>query len=197
MEGGFPGETWIEVFYTIESNENKLNIEYRAITDKETPLNLTNHVYFNLNGEDSSKKVYNHLVKINADSYLDYKPDCSVTGKINSVANSKFDLRNYTELKQVIKEKGQWPDEGYDNFFIANGDPKSMRVIASAKNPDNGILLDVLSDQNGVQFYTGNYLNSKRSDGRTYLIHEGFCFEAHNYPDSVNKVNKNNKILLS
>lgn len=120
-DGGFPGEVWIEAIYKLDNNENKITIEYKAITDKPTPIDLTNHVYLNLNGHNSGCKIYNHELKLNADKYLDFNPnEVTVTGRINSVENTKYDFRNFTSLSDRIKSEANWPDNGFDSYFVAN-----------------------------------------------------------------------------
>jgi aldose 1-epimerase len=194
-EAGFPGEVWFETIYQLDGAENTLRIETKAITDKETPVNVTNHTYFNLAGEDTPEKIYDQEVKLCCDKYLDFnRDDVTVTGKINPVEGGKYDFRKFQKLAQRIKADGHWPDEGYDNFFLLTDDKSELRDVASVRNVANGLRLDVKSNQNGVQFYTGNHLNVKRNDRPTggYSIHHGFCLEAHNYPDSVNQVLRKN-----
>ena len=130
-EGGFPGEVWVEAVYTLEKFENTLNVEYRAITEQSTPLNITNHAYFNLEGVDSGAKIYNHELKLFADSYLDFNPtEVTVTGKINSVDNTKFDFREFTKVADRIPNEAEWPGDGYDNFFVLS-EISDKRNVAS------------------------------------------------------------------
>ena len=119
--GGFPGEVWFDANYKLDYSEDNITIEYKAITDKNTPVDLTNHVYLNLNGHNSNVKIYNHSLMFNADKYLDFdKDEITVTGQINSVENTKYDFRKETLLDSRIKSEGKWPEEGYDNYFILN-----------------------------------------------------------------------------
>lgn len=186
---GFPGLMYIEVSYTLSESSNSIVIEYRANTTRETPIDLTNHAYFNLGGHYSRERIYNHLLKIYADYYLDYDPESVlVTGRVNSVKNTKYDFRQYFKLSERIRENGSWPTDGYDSYFISN-QASGNRIIASVINPQNGIRLDVYSNQNGAMFYTGNFLDIvKPSDRHVYSIHQGFCVETSNYPDAVNHV---------
>lgn len=97
-----------------------LSIEYKATTTQDTPIDLTNHAYFNLNGQSSELDIYNHELKIFSDNYLDFNPtDVLVTGEIKTVTNTKYDFRNYTLLQSRIERKS-FPDEGFDNYFIIN-----------------------------------------------------------------------------
>lgn len=183
-EDDFPGEVWAEAIYTLDANKNEISIEYRALTDKATPIDMTNHFYLNLNGHDAGVKVLNHKVKFNADSYLDFDPnEITVTGKVNSCDGTKYDFREETMLRDRIKAEGTWPEEGYDNFFITKENSKDYNHVATVKNESTGVELNVASNQKGFQFYTGNYIDIKDK----YSIHDGFCIETHNYPDAVNK----------
>lgn len=92
---------------------------------------MTNHFYFNLNGRDSAERIYNHLVKINSDNYLDLNSDNTVTGNIKQVENSKYDLRNFTKLGDRIQIDAKWPEQGFDNYFIGNDCDSSLKFLAS------------------------------------------------------------------
>jgi aldose 1-epimerase len=112
---------------------NNIIVEYKAISEELTPINLANHIYFNL---CPGKKIYEHFVQINADSYLDFNPsDITVTGKINKVDGTKYDLRSFTLLSDRIKENQVWPDDGFDNYFITNSKcsegENGSRLVAS------------------------------------------------------------------
>ena len=136
-EAGFPGEVWFEVTYKMDPTVDKITIEMKAITDQHTPVNLTNHAYFNLSGHDSGQPIYEHLVRLHADRYLDFNPeDITVTGKVNQVTGTKYDFREYVRLAERIKTGSKWPDEGYDNFFIVNeeeadGEEDRVKRVAS------------------------------------------------------------------
>ena len=120
-EGGYPGDIEVEVIYRIDKSQHKLYIDYKGVTNKATPLDMTNHAYFNLNGIDSGLQIYNHEVKIFADNYLVSNPgDLIPTGELKSVENTKYDFRKYAQLLDRIQPSGEWPEEGYDNFFIVN-----------------------------------------------------------------------------
>ena len=188
-EGGFPGEVWVEAIYTMHPSENTLSVEYKAITEKPTPINFTNHAYFNLSGVESSNKIYDHQLTLFADTYLDFNPaEVTVTGKINSVENTKYDFRNDVKIGERLSEEGEWPSEGFDNYFILSEAGENKKV-ASVKSSLSGIKLNVSSNQNGVQFYTGNHFNKASSSEQPFTIHQGFCLETHNFPDSMNHVN--------
>ena len=103
----------------------------KAITDEPTPINLTNHAYFNLSGHDSSTKIYDHLVRIYADEYLDFNPsDLTVNGKILKV-DQKFDFREFVRIGDRVVNEGSWPQYGYDNFFVLSETEGENRKVAS------------------------------------------------------------------
>ena len=126
-DGGFPGRVYVEVAYTVKAhstvkNKFELSIDYFANTTADTPLDLTNHVYLNLNGLKSKKKIYNHLIRINSDSYLDFDPvTVLATGNVNQIVpNSKNDFRNWVKLADRIVTNGTYPLTGFDDYFIVN-----------------------------------------------------------------------------
>jgi aldose 1-epimerase len=186
MESGYPGDITIEVTYKISSDRNEISIEYRANTSKPTPIDLTNHSYFNLNGQTSNCCIYNHEFRLFCDNYLPTNPqDSIVTGEIKSVKDTKYSFSNFVKLGDRIEENGSWPEHGFDNYFLINQNT-GRKHVASIKNPENKIQFDIFSDQNGVQFYTGNYLDVIKLNGHHYNRHSGFCLETHNYPNAVN-----------
>jgi aldose 1-epimerase len=208
-EGGYPGDVTAEISYTVDPVVSQINLSYRAYTTKPTPIDLTNHCYFNLNGKYARQAVYNHEVKLNAMTYLDVSlSNLIVTGQKFPVKGSKYDFTDYVKLSDRIEDNVEWPAGGYDNFFLVDQQCGKKYVaryemmtnvicqikldycsVSSVRNPSNGIRFDLFSDQNGVQFYTGNFLNQLLpSNGEKYLRHSGFCLETHNLPDAVNKV---------
>lgn len=131
-EGGFPGEVWFDARFKLDGSENILSIEYKAITDKPTPINMTNHFYFNLNGRDSVERIYNHFFKINSDKILELNSDNTVNGSIRQVDQSKYDFRDFTSLADRIQTDANWPENGFDNYFIAkNSSDLSLNLLAS------------------------------------------------------------------
>ena len=134
-EGGFPGELNVEVSYLMSEEKNEFVIEYKANTTKMTPVDLTNHAYFNLAGHDSREKIYDHQFKIYADYYLDFDPNTLIaTGKINTVSNTKYDFRELTSLgSRIDQSRLKWPEEGFDNYFILN-QQSGKKLVASYEN---------------------------------------------------------------
>ena len=110
-----------------------------------------------------------------------------MSGEIKSVTNTKYDFRNFTRIGDRMERKS-FPEAGFDNYFITN-QQSGKKHVASVKNPLNGIKIDIFSDQNGVQFYSSNFLNVT-TPTVSYGLHNAFCLETHNYPDAVNKVSK-------
>lgn len=197
-EEGYPGEVNTRVSFELTPN-NELIIRYHAKASKPTPINLTNHSYFNLAGQ-GTEDIQNHHVSINADHYLP-KDDTSIpTGEIASVDGTLFDLRNPVRLRDVLTKI---PGQGYDhNFCIkedSETDDEGRRMVARVVHWESGRVLEVLSTLPGVQFYTSNALPTDDSllgkNGVPYRQYSGLCLETQYFPDSVNKPNFPNCIF--
>ncbi len=132
LEDGFPGEVWAEAIYTLGVDKNEITVEYSALTDMPTPIDMTNHVYFNLNGHDSRVKVYNHSFQFSADKYLDFVPEeVTVTGQVNACEGTKYDFRAEKKLGSVVRSEGKWPEEGFDNFFVLANSSDEQKHVAT------------------------------------------------------------------
>ncbi|WP_353185518.1 aldose epimerase family protein [Parapedobacter lycopersici] len=185
-EAGFPGKLAVRVKYRLTDN-NELIISYRAETTEPTVINLTNHAYFNLNGEGNGD-VLGHLARINADHYLPVDQAQIPTGAVASVANTPFDFR---KAKTIGRDIGQPHDQltphgGYDHTYVLNTGPGPSASIVS---PDTGICLEVFTNEPGLQFYTGNALDGADfgKQGKPYKQYGAFCLEAQHFPDSPNQ----------
>lgn len=190
-EGGFPGKLSVMVKYRL-TDDNELVITYRAETDKPTVINLTNHAFFNLNGEGQGD-VRNHIVQIQADHYLPVNDVQIPIGVSESVTNTPFDFRAPKPIgldidqpdDQLIKGNG-----GYDHNYLLQPEVVGTdKIAATAVSPDTGIRLDVRTTEPGLQFYTGNFLDGKDSgkQGLPYAKYGAFCFETQHFPDSPNQ----------
>ncbi len=191
MEGGYPGNLETIVTYTLTS-DNTLEIDYEATTDKKTIVNLTQHSYFNLSG-DFSEKILDHIVEINADQFLPVDESLIPTGELKPVENTPFDFTEPTKISaELDKEEGN--DQlkrglGYDHCWVLNEQDKGFRFAASAYHPESGRFMEVFTNEPGIQFYIGNFLDGTlpAKGGGYYEKRSGFCLETQHYPDSPNQ----------
>lgn len=192
---GFPGDLRVSVTYLLTEND-ELRLEYRATTDKPTVVNLTNHSYFNLAGPGRGD-VLAHVVQINADRYTPADADLIPTGEIKSVAGTPLDFRTPTSIGQRINDDFLRPARGYDHNFVLNKSGNELALAARVTEPTTGRVLEVLTTEPGVQFYTANGMNvrSPGPGGVKYASRGGFCLETQHYPDSPNKANFPSTVL--
>ncbi|WP_312510125.1 aldose epimerase family protein [Chryseobacterium culicis] len=186
-EEGYPGKLTTTVFYTL-TDDNALEISYEAETDKPTVVNLTQHSYFNLSG-NFTKTITDHELLINADHFLPVNETLIPTGEQKDVKGTPFD---FTAAKSIGKDINAEDDQlkkgkGYDHNWILNG--KGFRSIAQVYHPATGRLMEVLTDEPGVQFYSGNFLDGKfdTKTGGKNEFRTGFCLETQHFPDSPNQ----------
>ena len=189
MEEGYPGNLQVKVTYTLDDND-ELRVEYEAETDKKTIINLTQHSYFNLSG-DFSKNILDHEITINADSFLPVDSTLIPTGEVISVEGTPFDFREAKTVGEDISMSNKQLSygNGYDHCWVLNNQEIGLRHVASAYHPFSGRLLEVYSDQPGIQFYSGNFLDgtlTSKQDGN-YGFRSGLCLETQHYPNSPNE----------
>ena len=198
MEEGYPGNLETKVTYTL-NNEDELSVSYEATTDKPTIVNLTQHSYFNLTA-DFNQDILDHEVVINADSFLPVDNTLIPTGEFRDVNETPFDFRKPKAIGQQISDKNTQIEigMGYDHCWVLNDQDTGVRFVASAYEPVSGRLLEVFSDEPGIQFYSGNFLDGtlpNKSNG-AYQHRTGFCLETQHYPDSPNQNHFPSVILL-
>jgi len=190
-DNGFPGNVNAEVTYRL-TPDNAIDISYTAVTDKKTPLNLTNHSYFNLNG-DASRDILNNEIYINADNFTPVDSTFMTTGEILPVKGTALDFTQSHAIgdgygdsitdRQVIYGKG------FDHNWVLNTERDINRLAVKMRSPETEITLSVYTDEPGVQFYAGNFLDGtvKGKGGIPYVLNSGVALETQHYPDSPNK----------
>lgn len=186
-EEGYPGNLKVDVTYVLTEND-ELILEYEAVTDQPTPVNLTNHSYFNLAGAGNGD-VLQHQLRINADYYTPVDETSIPTGEIRRVADTVMDFRALkaigTDFAKITGEPG-----GYDhNYVIRKSHPGELAQAAECYEPNSGRTMTVFTTEPGVQLYTGNFLTGQwvGKGGKTCHKHYGLCLECQHFPDSVNQ----------
>lgn len=186
-DNGFPGNVSVTVVYTLD-NENRLRIDYRATTDRATVLNMTNHTYWNLNG-DLGSSALNHLLRLDADRYLPVDEVLIPTGGYEPVANTPMDFRELKPIGRDIEVDSEQLriGSGYDHCWVLSVPRDLLRPAACLSSPASGIFLEVFTDAPGVQLYTGNFLDGVVGKGGVaYPRRSAVCLETQQYPDSPN-----------
>ncbi|HAL45360.1 MAG: hypothetical protein A2Y12_11670 [Planctomycetes bacterium GWF2_42_9] len=183
-EEGFPGNLDVRVTYTL-TDDDELKIEYAAVTDKNTIVNLTNHSYFNLAGHDIENAysyLVQHLMQINADSVTESDNELIPTGKFLKVENTHYDFRKPVSI-------GWKMGKGYDINYVLNKQSASeLSFAAKIVELKSGRVMEISTTEPGIQFYTGNFLNGVKGKGGTvYNKQTAFCLETQHYPDSPNQ----------
>lgn len=200
-EENYPGNLKVTVTYSL-TNANELIIEYEAVTDTPTVVNLTNHAFYNLAGE-GDRPIHEHLLMLNADHYTPVDQNLIPTGEIAPVADTPFDFTVLTAIGERID--ADHPQliigNGYDHNYVLNKNGETSdepQLAATVIEPNSGRRMDVYTTEPGIQFYSGNFLDGSETGkrGEPYTFRSSFCLETQHFPDSPNQPNFPSTLLM-
>lgn len=196
-EEGYPGDLNVYITYTL-TDDNSLKIEYEAVSDADTVINLTNHSYFNLGGHDSGT-ILDHYLKLNCDKYTECDRELIPTGVIADVEGTPFDFREYRRIGDGIDADDEQLKYagGYDHNFVINTKERGITLVGSLWDKKSGRIMDVYTDKPGIQFYTGNFLHGADigKGGCAYGKRGGLCLETQFFPNGMKRSNFPSPVL--
>ncbi|MBM3427120.1 MAG: galactose mutarotase, partial [Bacteroidetes bacterium] len=189
-EEGYPGNLLTTLWMELHA-DNTLRIRFESTVDQATLVNLTNHTYFNLGG--IKRDALDHEIQIWADAYTVIDKELIPTGEVKEVAGTPFDFR----LPKILGDQIAAHGGGFDHNFVLKWEKSpEMKQVARVRHPQSGRVMDMYSDNVGVQFYTGNFLSKfPGAGGQTYDTHWGFCLESQNWPDAIHHPNFPSPVL--
>jgi len=189
MEEGYPGNLQVEVTYTL-TDSNELKIDYKATTDKKTVVNLTQHSYFNLSG-NIKRDILNHVLTLHADGFLPVDKTLIPTGEIKPVSGTPFDFTKPRRIGEHINDNDEQLTfgKGYDHCWVLNTGTDSLSLAAKLSDPESGRIMEVYTNEPGIQFYSGNFLDGTLTgkNNTPYKHRTGLCLETQHFPDSPNQ----------
>jgi aldose 1-epimerase len=188
-EEGYPGTLKCTVVYSL-TEKNEFRIDYEAVTDKATPVNLTHHSYYNLTG-NCKRDILDHKLMLNADYITPVDATLIPTGKLEAVKNTPMDFTTASAIgSRIDSDYGQLKfGRGYDHNWVLNRNGNGLSLAASLFDPQSGRAMDIYTTEPGIQFYSGNFLDGHivGKGGKEYKLHYGLCLETQHFPDSPNK----------